>query len=122
MCAGWGKITCDTTDGSPLYDDLTNVVNAAYNKLPAPNVDGKFEEAFCKVDNCCGSHCNEVVKFGNSRISVCGSLGRKEQCRAVAELAETLQLCCRHTFADGQKAGGRFVRGSGDFRVEISTN
>lgn len=101
---------CQTSNGSPLTEDITKVINELKDR-PA--------DELCRQTNDEGSDCTTLVKHETAAISVCGGVDAEDKgtsCRDVANYAKDIQTQCLKSGLG--KSGGQYVI-SPSLRVEV---
>lgn len=101
---------CQTSTGSPLTGDITDVIN---------QLNGYDPGALCPQTNGEASDCTTLVKHNSAAISICGGVDAKgtgTNCHDVAGYADDIQQACLNTGLG--RAGGQYVI-SPSLRVEV---
>ena len=75
-----GQIVCQTTDGSPYSDDVTETINQLFGKSGSS----------CAQTNGHDSDCTTVATQGTAGIVVCGT-NKNWDCGVVAQYADDIQ-------------------------------
>ncbi|KAF2138038.1 uncharacterized protein K452DRAFT_361517 [Aplosporella prunicola CBS 121167] len=87
-------ITCETTDGSPSTEAVTEVINQV-----------RGQGGDCEQTNHFGSNCTTLVHHDGAAIAICGPYGNYSPCTDVAHIVTQIQDQC---LVDG-RAGGTYT-------------
>ena len=101
---------CQTSTGSPLTGDVTDVIN---------QLKGWGPDALCPQTNGEASDCTTLVQHNSAAISICGAVdaeGTGTNCYDVANYANDIQQECLDTGLG--RAGGQYII-SASLRVEV---